>query len=71
MTTSISPPPASGRGKGDEPGPGRPGVAQPRDAQIGLVGEHPAGFDTCRYDPGELAELFGVEVTRFALRTSW
>jgi L-fucose isomerase-like protein len=33
-----------------------------RRARIGLVGERPAGFDTCDYDAGDLARLFGVDV---------
>lgn len=33
-----------------------------RGARIGLVGQHPAGFDTCRYDEAELEKLAGVEV---------
>jgi L-fucose isomerase-like protein len=36
-------------------------------ARVGLVGDHPAGFDTCRYDPDDLAALFGVGVERIAL----
>lgn len=36
-------------------------------ATIGLVGEHPAGFDTCAYDAGDLADLFGVRVRPVAL----
>jgi L-fucose isomerase-like protein len=35
--------------------------------RIGLVGEHPAGFDTCRYDAEALASLTGISVDRFAL----
>ena len=35
--------------------------------RIGLIGEHPAGFDTCRYDPAQLAGLAGVEVVPFPL----
>jgi hypothetical protein len=35
--------------------------------RIGLVGEHPAGFDTCRYDEGELKRLAGIEVGKVAL----
>lgn len=35
--------------------------------RIGLIGEHPAGFDTCRYDPAGLAKLAGVEVVPFPL----
>lgn len=38
-----------------------------RGKRIGLVGEHPAGFDTCAYDAGRLASLAGVEVTRMTL----
>lgn len=36
-------------------------------ARIGLVGEHPAGFDTCRYDAAALAQLFGSEVVPVGL----
>jgi L-fucose isomerase-like protein len=35
--------------------------------RIGLVGEHPAGFDTCRYDAGALKALAGVEVGHIEL----
>jgi L-fucose isomerase-like protein len=35
---------------------------QLRRTKIGLVGEHPAGFDTCDYDGDELARRFGVQV---------
>jgi L-fucose isomerase-like protein len=31
-------------------------------ATLGVVGEHPAGFDTCAYDADDLAQLFGVKV---------
>jgi L-fucose isomerase-like protein len=30
--------------------------------KIGLLGEHPAGFDTCRYDASQLKRLVGIEV---------
>ena len=40
-----------------------------RSARIGLVGEHPAGFDTCAYEPAALHALFGTEVVPFALET--
>ncbi|MFO1149246.1 MAG: hypothetical protein U1E62_12805 [Alsobacter sp.] len=30
--------------------------------RIGLLGEHPVGFDTCRYDAGQLKRLVGIEV---------
>lgn len=36
-------------------------------ARIGLVGEHPAGFDTCRYDSDDLQSLFGVAVEKINL----
>jgi L-fucose isomerase-like protein len=35
--------------------------------RIGLVGEHPAGFDTCRYDAAELARLAGLLIEKTAL----
>jgi L-fucose isomerase-like protein len=38
-----------------------------RGRRIGLVGEHPAGFDTCRYDEGELKRLTGIEVGKVEL----
>jgi L-fucose isomerase-like protein len=35
--------------------------------RIGLVGEHPAGFDTCRFDDAGLAALTGTTVERIPL----
>ncbi len=35
--------------------------------RIGLVGEHPAGFDTCRFEPGDLRALAGIDVAPIAL----
>ncbi len=60
----------------------RPAAAAPTDAdrslavsvltrlkgqRIGLIGDHPAGFDTCRFDEDGLRQLAGVEVGRIAL----
>lgn len=42
--------------------------ARLRGARIGRVGEHPAGFDTCRYDAAALRERLGVEVVPIDLR---
>ncbi|MCE7983158.1 MAG: fucose isomerase [Caldilinea sp. CFX5] len=36
-------------------------------ARVGLVGEHPVGFDTCIYDADHLAEIFGLQVTPLPL----
>ncbi len=36
-------------------------------AHIGLVGEHPAGMDTCHLDTAKLNKVFGVSVTQFEL----
>jgi hypothetical protein len=47
----------------------RTALAGLKGARIGLVGEHPAGFDTCRYEPESLRRLAGVEVERIALPT--
>jgi len=38
-----------------------------RQTRIGRVGEHPAGFDTCRYDPDALKRTFGLEVVPIPL----
>jgi L-fucose isomerase-like protein len=35
--------------------------------RIGLVGEHPAGFDTCRFDGKALDKLTGIAIDRIAL----
>jgi len=35
--------------------------------RIGVIGRHPAGFDTCAYDPGRLKALAGVDVERMDL----
>lgn len=36
-------------------------------AHIGLIGEHPVGFDTCAYNADHLAELLGLQVTALPL----
>lgn len=36
-------------------------------ATISVVGQHPAGFDTCEYDAGNLAALAGVKVKTIPL----
>lgn len=36
---------------------------------IGLVGEHPPGFDTCDYDEAQLRRLFGIGIARISLDT--
>lgn len=33
-------------------------------AKIGLIGEHPEGFHTCAFDPNQLADLVGLEVSK-------
>lgn len=42
-------------------------LAALRGGRIGLVGEHPAGFDTCRYDAGALTQLVGMSVEAIPL----
>ena len=37
------------------------------DRKIGLVGEHPPGFDTCRFEASELAALTQTSVQQFQL----
>jgi hypothetical protein len=38
-----------------------------RGASIGLVGEHPGGFDTCRFDDATVSRLTGMGVARVPL----
>ncbi len=38
-----------------------------RGAAISVVGEHPAGFDTCEFSEAELGRLAGVKVNRIPL----
>ena len=40
-----------------------------RGRRVGLVGTHPPGFDTCRYNAAWLARVVGIEVTEIALDT--
>ncbi|MGL4811373.1 MAG: L-fucose/L-arabinose isomerase family protein [Beijerinckiaceae bacterium] len=42
-------------------------LAKLQGKRIGLIGEHPAGFDTCRFEPETLRALAGIEVDRVAL----
>ncbi|MGL5138489.1 MAG: L-fucose/L-arabinose isomerase family protein, partial [Beijerinckiaceae bacterium] len=42
-------------------------IAGLKGRRIGLVGEHPGGFDTCRFDEVALGELTGISIDRFAL----
>ncbi len=38
-----------------------------RQTRIGVIGDHPAGFDTCRFDALALKNQLGVEVQKFEL----
>lgn len=38
-----------------------------RQTRIGIIGDHPAGFDTCRFDAPALKNQLGVEVEKFEL----
>jgi L-fucose isomerase-like protein len=38
-----------------------------QEARIGRVGQHPEGFDSCRFNPDELKSRFGVEVIQIEL----
>ncbi|HEX3051864.1 MAG TPA: L-fucose/L-arabinose isomerase family protein [Aggregatilineaceae bacterium] len=40
-----------------------------RGTRIGRVGEHPAGFDTCRVDQKALQATFGINIIQFDLQT--
>ncbi len=53
--------------KAHEMDTGQRAVRKLRATTIGLVGEHPAGFDTCRFDAAALQSLAGVTVARIGL----
>ena len=38
-----------------------------KSARLGVVGEHPDGFDSCHLDAPKLKEVFGIEVERITL----
>lgn len=40
-------------------------------ARVSVIGEHPAGFDTCEFDASELHELTGVSVDRVKLEDAF
>lgn len=42
-------------------------IAGLKGRRLGLIGEHPAGFDTCRFEDRALADLAGISVDRIAL----
>jgi L-fucose isomerase-like protein len=42
-------------------------IADLKGRRIGLIGEHPVGFDTCRFDDGDLGALTGISIDRIAL----
>ncbi len=39
-------------------------AAQLRGATVGVIGDHPIGFEPCGYDPDELLRVTGIEVER-------
>lgn len=42
-------------------------VAKLAQARVSVIGEHPAGFDTCEFDTDELHELAGISVNKVKL----
>ncbi len=42
-------------------------IAGLKGRRIGLVGAHPAGFDTCRFDEAEIGRMTGIAIDRIAL----
>ena len=48
---------------------GRAIAARVHGKRIARIGEHPVGFDTCRYSAEEMRRLAGVEVDAFGLDT--
>lgn len=46
-------------------------VQKLRQSRVSVIGQHPAGFDTCEYDAGTLADLTGVSIDRVALDSAF
>lgn len=46
-------------------------VAALGSARITLIGQHPDGFETCAYDPAELAAVTGITVDPVALESAF
>ena len=42
-----------------------------RGAQLGRVGENPAGFDSCRFNESALADLFGLKMVQVPLESAF
>ena len=38
-----------------------------KSARLGVVGEHPAGMDSCHLDEAKLGEIFGLQIKRLTL----
>ena len=51
------------------PDPTRPRAAAATPRRLGLIGRHPDGFDTCRFDRDTLSERFDIEVESIELPT--
>ena len=47
--------------------PGQGPVPDLSGKRIGRIGEHPVGFDTCKYDKSGLQSLLGIDVTELEL----
>ncbi|MFN3959006.1 MAG: L-fucose/L-arabinose isomerase family protein [Parvularculaceae bacterium] len=59
--------PSAARREGATSPKGAAALDKVRGAAISVVGEHPAGFDTCEFNETELARLAGVKVNRVPL----
>ncbi len=63
----ATPPPSNARRINATSREGDRALSKVRGAVISVIGEHPAGFDTCEFDEGELAGLADVKVNRIPL----
>ena len=64
--SATAAPPAAVTG-GPSSAAGQALVARITGRRIARIGEHPAGFDTCAYDPADLSALAGIEVVPIPL----
>lgn len=61
--------PMTAQPAGADPAAGSAYAERLKGLRIGRLGEHPGGFDTCRYDKDRLRNLTGIDVDELALDT--
>ena len=64
---TLEPAPSPTRPSAEEVQKAADVASQLMGRRVGVIGEHPTGFDSCRYDPTAVLELTGISVDRIEL----